>query len=60
VKIKDLIDSANEFREKGNYSSMEQLNLVDVPIGRVHILALSTDNLILVDMAFVFGDMWFY
>ncbi|XP_045810734.1 nuclear pore complex protein NUP214 isoform X1 [Trifolium pratense] len=39
VKTKDLIDSA-----KGSGSAVEELSLVDVGIGRVRILALSTDN----------------
>ncbi|KAK7357242.1 hypothetical protein VNO80_16526 [Phaseolus coccineus] len=60
AKTKDLIDSANEFKEKGNGSPVEQLSLVDVPIGRVRALALSTDNLTLAAVASVSGDIWFY
>jgi len=60
AKTKDLIDSAKEFKEKGNGSPVERLSLVDVPIGRVRSLALSTDNLTLAAVASVSGDIWFY
>jgi nuclear pore complex protein Nup214 len=53
VKTKDLIDSA-----KGSGSTVEELSLVDVRIGRVRILALSTDNSTLA--ASVGGDIQFY
>lgn len=53
MKTKDLIDSA-----KGSGSSVEQLSLVDVPIGRVRTLAVSTDNSLLA--AAVAGDIRFY
>ncbi|KAK2401393.1 hypothetical protein P8452_08114 [Trifolium repens] len=53
VKTKDLIDSA-----KGSGSTVEELSLVDVRIGRVRILALSTDNSTLA--ASVGGDIRFY
>ncbi|CAI8611572.1 unnamed protein product [Vicia faba] len=53
VKTKDLIDSA-----KGIGSSVEELSLVDVPIGRVRILAVSTDNSMLA--AAVAADIRFY
>ncbi|CAK8571666.1 unnamed protein product [Lathyrus sativus] len=53
VKTKDLIDSA-----KGSGSSVEELSLVDVPIGRVRILAVSTDNSLLATA--VAGDIRFY
>ncbi|XP_027355036.1 nuclear pore complex protein NUP214 isoform X2 [Abrus precatorius] len=44
AKTKDLIDSANEFKDKGSGSPVQQLSLVDVSVGMVRILALSTDN----------------
>ncbi|KAL1332925.1 hypothetical protein HN51_061691 [Arachis hypogaea] len=58
VRTKDVIDSANEFKEKGSGSLVQQLSLVDVSIGRVHCLALSTDNSTLA--ASVSGDIRFY
>lgn len=58
AKTKDLIDSAKEFKDKGSGSPVQQLSLVDVSIGRVRILALSTDNLTLA--ASVSGDIRFY
>ncbi|MED6124122.1 hypothetical protein PIB30_056125 [Stylosanthes scabra] len=58
VKTKDVIDSAKEFKEKGSGSLVQQLSLVDVSIGRVHCLALSTDNSTLA--ASVSGDIRFY
>ncbi|KAE9601245.1 hypothetical protein Lal_00024059 [Lupinus albus] len=58
VRTKDVIDSAKQFKEKGTGSSVEQLSLVDVSIGRVHILALSTDNSLLA--ASVSGQIQFY
>jgi len=60
AKTKDLIDSAKEFKEKGNGSPVEQLSLVDVPIGRVRSLAISTDNLTLAAVASGSGDISFY
>ena len=51
------MDSAIEFK-KGNGSPIQQLSLVDVPIGKVHILALSSDNALLAASAS--GDMRFY
>ncbi|XP_028796799.1 nuclear pore complex protein NUP214 isoform X2 [Neltuma alba] len=43
ARTNDVMDSAKEFK-KGNGSPIQQLSLVDVSIGEVHILALSTDN----------------
>ncbi|CAJ1943666.1 unnamed protein product [Sphenostylis stenocarpa] len=61
ARTKDLIDSAGELKEKGGTGSpVEQLSLVDVPIGRVRALALSTDNLTLAAVASVSSDIWFY
>ena len=36
--------SAAEIKEKGTSSSIQQLCVVDVPLAKLHILALSTDN----------------
>lgn len=58
ARTKDLIDSANEFKEKESGSPVQKLSLVDVSIGRVRVLALSTDNSMLA--ASVSGDIWFY
>ncbi|XP_047156552.1 nuclear pore complex protein NUP214 isoform X2 [Vigna umbellata] len=60
VRTKDLIDSANEFKEKRNGSPVEQLSLVDVSIGRIRSLTLSTDNLTLAAVTSLSGDIWFY
>ncbi|XP_027934105.1 nuclear pore complex protein NUP214 isoform X2 [Vigna unguiculata] len=60
VRTKDLIDSANEFKEKGNGSPVEQLSLVDVSIGRIRSLTLSTDNLTLAAVTSSSGDIQFY
>jgi len=53
VKTKDLIDSGNR-----SGSSVEELCLVDVEIGRVRILAISSDDSTLA--ACVAGDIRFY
>ncbi|KAJ1416864.1 hypothetical protein SESBI_17020 [Sesbania bispinosa] len=58
ARTKDLIDSAKEFKDKGSGSSVHELSLIDVPVGRVRILALSTDNSTLA--ASVSGDIMFY
>lgn len=47
AKTKDVIASAKDIKEKGNGPSIQELSVVDVPIGKVHILAISTDNSIL-------------
>ena len=52
------MDSAKEYKEKGNGSPIQHLSLADVPIGKVHVLALSTDNSILA--ASISGDIRFY
>lgn len=36
--------SAAEMEEKGSYSSVQELSIVDVPLPNLHILALSTDS----------------
>ncbi|XP_038698349.1 nuclear pore complex protein NUP214 isoform X1 [Tripterygium wilfordii] len=44
VRTKDVIDSAKEIKEKGTGLSLQELSVVDLPIGKVHILALSVDS----------------
>ncbi|KAG2675323.1 hypothetical protein I3760_13G178000 [Carya illinoinensis] len=44
ARTKDVIASAKDIKEKGSGSSIQELSVVDVPIGKVHILAISTDN----------------
>ncbi|XP_061344766.1 nuclear pore complex protein NUP214-like [Gastrolobium bilobum] len=58
ARTKDLIDSAKEFEDKGSGSSLQQLSLVNVSLGRVRILALSNDNSTLA--ASVSGEIRFY
>ncbi|OMO81074.1 Nuclear pore complex protein [Corchorus capsularis] len=41
ARTKDVIDLAKDIKEKGSSSSIEDLSLVDVPIGKLNILALS-------------------
>lgn len=56
VRTKDVMESAKEAKEakeikekgKGHERCLEELALVDVPIGRVHILATSFDSSFLV------------
>lgn len=55
MKTKDVIASAKEIKSGGTGSSVQDLSFVDVSIGKVHILALSTDNSILA--AVVAGDV---
>ncbi|XP_038892124.1 nuclear pore complex protein NUP214 isoform X2 [Benincasa hispida] len=47
VRTKDVIASAEEIKNGGTGSSVQDLSIVDVSIGKVHILALSTDDSIL-------------
>ncbi|KAL2327625.1 hypothetical protein Fmac_021052 [Flemingia macrophylla] len=58
ARTKDLIDSANKFKDEGSGTPVQQLSFVDVSIGRVRALAVSTDNLTLA--ASVSGDIRFY
>ncbi|KAJ7954552.1 Nuclear pore complex protein [Quillaja saponaria] len=58
ARTKDVIDSAKEIKEKGSGISIQQLSLVDVSIGNIHILAISTENSTLA--ASVAGDMHFF
>lgn len=45
AKTKDIIELAKEIKKRGKGSgSIQELSIVDVPIGRVSILALSTDS----------------
>ncbi|KAK6918113.1 hypothetical protein RJ641_016535 [Dillenia turbinata] len=44
AKTKDVIESAKAFKQKGHGSSIQDLSVVEVAIGRVHILELSTDS----------------
>lgn len=55
VRIKDVIASAQEIKNGGTCSSVQDLSIVDVSIGKVHILAVSTDNSVLA--AVVAGDV---
>ncbi|KAE8672042.1 Detected protein of unknown function [Hibiscus syriacus] len=44
ARTKDVIDLAKDIKENDTSSSIEDLSVVDVPIGKVHILALSTTD----------------
>ncbi|KAK6919871.1 hypothetical protein RJ641_015775 [Dillenia turbinata] len=44
AKTKDAIESAKAIKQKGHGSSIQDLSVVEVAIGRVHILELSTDS----------------
>ncbi|CAN6693609.1 unnamed protein product [Malus baccata var. baccata] len=44
ARTKDIMASAAEMEEKGSYSSVQELSIVDVPLPNIHILALSTDG----------------
>ncbi|XP_068339957.1 nuclear pore complex protein NUP214 isoform X3 [Pyrus communis] len=44
ARTKDVMASAAEMEEKGSYSSVQELSIVDVPLPNLHILALSTDS----------------
>ncbi|KAM1413579.1 hypothetical protein ACFX13_005533 [Malus domestica] len=44
ARTKDIMASAAEMEEKGSYSSLQELSIVDVPLPNIHILALSTDG----------------
>ncbi|GAB4845826.1 hypothetical protein Ancab_024829 [Ancistrocladus abbreviatus] len=44
ARTKDVINAAQEIKERGSASSIQELSIVDVPIGKVDILALSTDS----------------
>lgn len=55
VRTEDVIASAKEMKNGGAGSSVQDLSIVDVSVGKVHILALSSDNSILA--AVVAGDV---
>lgn len=55
VRTKDVIASAEEIKNGGTGSSVQDLSIVDISIGKVHILTLSTDDSILA--AIVAGDI---
>lgn len=44
ARTKDVMDAANDMKAKGTASSIQDLCVVDVPLGKVHILALSADS----------------
>ncbi|KAG9458538.1 hypothetical protein H6P81_003046 [Aristolochia fimbriata] len=44
VKTRDAIDSAKEIKENGKKSCLQEVSVVDVSIGQVSLLALSTDS----------------
>lgn len=46
AKTKDVMDAAIDIKEKdsSSSSSIQHVSLVDVPIGKAHILTLSTDS----------------
>ncbi|XP_021759023.1 nuclear pore complex protein NUP214-like [Chenopodium quinoa] len=58
AKIKDVIAAAKEIKDKGSGPSVQELCVVDVLIGRVSILALSTDCSVI--SAVVEGEIQFF
>ena len=44
AKTKDVISTAKALKEGGEGSSIQELSIVDVPLGKVSILALSADS----------------
>lgn len=44
ARTEDVIALADEIEEKGSRSSIHEVSVVDVPLGEVRILALSSDN----------------
>ncbi|KAI8008473.1 Nuclear pore complex protein NUP214 [Camellia lanceoleosa] len=58
TRTKDVIESAKEIEEKGIGLSIKELSVVDVPIGKVYILALSAGSSTLA--ASIGGDIHFY
>lgn len=55
VRTKDVVASAKEMKNGGTGSSIQDLSIVDVSVGKVHVLALSNDNSFLA--AVVAGDV---
>ncbi|THG09883.1 hypothetical protein TEA_008702 [Camellia sinensis var. sinensis] len=58
TRTKDVIESAKEIEEKGIGLSIQELGVVDVPIGKVYILALSANSSTLA--ASIGGDIHFF
>ncbi|CAL5404785.1 unnamed protein product [Camellia sinensis] len=58
TRTKDVIKSAKEIEEKGIGLSIQELGVVDVPIGKVYILALSANSSTLA--ASIGGDIHFF
>ncbi|OVA13799.1 Nuclear pore complex protein [Macleaya cordata] len=58
ARTKDVIDSAKEIKDKGSGLCIEEFCIVDVGIGKVHILALSKDSSFLA--ASVGGEIHFF
>lgn len=44
ARTEDVIASAKEIKNGGTGSSVQDLSIMDVSVGRVHILALSADS----------------
>lgn len=44
ARTKDVIASAKDIKDKGSGRSIQELSVADVPIGKVHILAISNGN----------------
>ncbi|XP_022945173.1 nuclear pore complex protein NUP214 isoform X1 [Cucurbita moschata] len=55
VRTTDVVASAKEMKNGGTGSSIQDLSIVDVSVGKVHVLALSNDNSFLA--AVVAGDV---
>ncbi|XP_052181178.1 nuclear pore complex protein NUP214 isoform X2 [Diospyros lotus] len=58
ARTRNVIESAKEIKEKGQGSSIKEVSIVDVPLGRVSILALSADDSTLA--ASIGGDIHFF
>ncbi|KAA8550937.1 hypothetical protein F0562_002621 [Nyssa sinensis] len=58
TRTKDVLESAKEIEDKGSGLSLQELSVVDVPIGKVHILALSADSSTLA--ASIGGEIHFF
>jgi len=58
ARTRKVIESAKEIKEKGQGSSIKDVSIVDVPLGRVSILALSADSSTLA--ASIGGDIHFF
>ncbi|XP_019055049.1 PREDICTED: nuclear pore complex protein NUP214 isoform X2 [Nelumbo nucifera] len=58
ARTKDVIELAKDIKNKGSSSCIQELSIVDVPLGKVYILALSMDSSTLA--AAVGGDVHFF